>query len=135
MPASVVWLYGSPIKVGGAVKQTWQTDRERGHCGACNAGVPGGRDIFGMDYRLGVPVCRTCAERWERYCQYHFGGLPTAGRFFCIGCKLIQPLENLCKPDADGRKRWRCLPCRQEQVRQADKRRKDLLRGTSLRPC
>lgn len=91
-------------------------------CGSCNGPMfPG----VVPDGRLGVPMCRRCVEYHQPVCQARHGRLPAEHEFFCLGCVEIKTRVQLCRPDADGRRRWRCQPCRTQQVWEAEQRRKE----------
>jgi hypothetical protein len=73
---------------------------------------------------LGITgYCPRCAAPAIATCQAHAGRLPGPDEFWCAGCQTIQPRTLLTPPDADGRRRWRCRPCRARQVRAAEHRR------------
>jgi hypothetical protein len=92
------------------------------HCPRCNGAMKPGQT---QGQSLGFPLCPRCDEAWRQTCLSLCGRLPTAGEFFCRGCTTILDRGQLCPPDADGRRRWRCKPCRAAQVAAADQRRRE----------
>src|SRR5438105_15742315 len=76
------------------------------------------------DQRLGFDTyCAPCIDRMARRALTRAGRLPQVDEFFCAGCESIRPLTEMTPPDADGRRRFRCRPCRKRQVQKAEVRR------------
>ena len=91
-------------------------------CHGCNVWKPRAELA---DARLGFDsYCDGCVALEAERCQARHGRLPAPGEFFCIGCGWISARAVQAKPDADGRRRSRCVLCRQEQVRAAELRRR-----------
>lgn len=90
-------------------------------CGGCNGPL---RPTMTTDQRLGMPLCPGCAEEHGAACVAAHGRLPDVeAQFYCLGCGAIRAKAECSKPDADGRRRWRCQPCRRQQVWRAERRR------------
>jgi hypothetical protein len=90
------------------------------HCAPCNKAM---RPEHPRRTTLGFALCLPCDEQWSKTCRDTYGRLPLTSEFFCLGCIRILDRGRLCKPDADGRQRWRCQECRTAQVRRAEVRR------------
>lgn len=79
-----------------------------------------------QDVRLGFDAyCDACIQEGVTACLKRDGRLPGNHEFYCLGCELICDREVQALPDADGRRRSRCVLCRTDQVRAADRRRRD----------
>lgn len=91
------------------------------HCPGCNAAI---RPTHARGGSLGYPMCAKCDETWKHACLTLVGRLPRPEEFFCRGCNRLQSRENLCNQDPDGRRRWRCKPCRRAQGYRAEQRRR-----------
>jgi hypothetical protein len=121
--AHVVTINGNEIgTVSGSVHLAVLDGIDWLHCPRCNRAMKPGLE---HGQSLGFPLCVACDRAWRYTCLSLCGRLPTAGEFFCRGCTAILDRGQLCRPDADGRRRWRCRPCRAAQVAAADQRRRE----------
>ena len=101
---------------------TGRTPGPKARCHGCRVWCP--RNQL-EDRRLGFDAyCGPCVEVAARRCYARHGRVPGLGEFFCQGCQAIRPVGLLSPLDRDGRRRWRCRPCRKAQVRAADLRRR-----------
>lgn len=82
-------------------------------CGACNRNH--GSKPF-TDGRLGfIGYCAKCVSKLASRCGRKHGRLPVQGEFYCMKCEDIVTTDLMVKPDSNGRRRWRCVPCRRKQ--------------------
>ena len=85
-------------------------------CAACRHLVP---KTQAQDLRLGFRgYCDRCVKRLAMRCERLHQRMPILRQeFFCPICSEIKPLDALCPPEQDGRRRLRCRICRMTQLR------------------
>ena len=115
----------SSATLGRFAPATAPTAPVRARCGACR--IYHRTSDLGPN-RLGTAgYCPECVGRMAQTLAARHGlhrRVRVATEFWCSGCQGIVARALLCRPDADGRHRYRCVPCRRVVVQRAEAKRR-----------
>ena len=107
-------IFGGVPTAPALVMQVW--------CPGCRKLVPAASTL---DMRLGFKgYCGECVQGLADRCRLEHGRLPGPEEFYCLSGSHICDRNDLCPPEADGRRRLRCRSCRLAQLYRGRARRK-----------